>query len=239
MVASWYPEGDVIGLVKACAAILPIPGDIYETMGAAGAKGHLEGIYAHLLGRDLNARAHTLWKTQHDSGELSVSATTPDSATYTLSGWDHASREYCRLLGAYFVEVHRLDGAAEPSVVHPKCRAAAARPASGPCAGGSPEATLRAGEARVPAQARRDGRVDARARGGLDRRGGRAGRAERRALRGRAAALRVVAAARARRRRARRGLRLGDRALDRRHLGPRVAAGRRRSASCARSASTT
>ncbi len=126
VVASWYPEGDVIALVKACAAILPIPGDIYETMGAAGAKGHLEGIYAHLLGRDLNARAHTLWKTQHDSGELSVSATTPDSATYTLSGWDHASREYCQLLGAYFVEVHRLDGAAEPSVVHPRCRASGA-----------------------------------------------------------------------------------------------------------------
>jgi hypothetical protein len=123
VVASWYPEDDVIGLVKACAAILPIPGDIYETMGAAGAKGHLQGIYAHLLGRDLAARAHTLWKTQHDSGELTVSAATADSATYTLSGWDHASREYCRLLGAYFVEVHRLEGSVEPSAVHPKCRA--------------------------------------------------------------------------------------------------------------------
>jgi len=123
VVASWYPEDDVIALIKACAAVLPIPGDIYETMGAAGAKGHLEGIYAHLLGRDLSARAVTLWKTQHDSGELTVGGTTPDSATYTLCGWDHASREYCRLLGAYFVEVHRLAGAAEPSVVHPKCRA--------------------------------------------------------------------------------------------------------------------
>ena len=123
VVASWYPEDDVIGLLKACANVLPIPGDIYETMGTGGARIHLEGIYAHLLGRDLAARAHTLWKTQHDSGDLAVSEATPDSATYTLSGFDHASREYCRLLGAYFAEVHRLDGAAEVSVVHPKCRA--------------------------------------------------------------------------------------------------------------------
>jgi hypothetical protein len=124
VVASWYPEDDVIGLIKACSVVLPIPGDnIYETMGAGGARVHLEGIYAHLLGRDLGARAHTLWKTQHDSGELVVSGSTPESATYTLTGWDHAAREYCRLLGAYFTEVHRLDGAAEPRFDHPKCRA--------------------------------------------------------------------------------------------------------------------
>jgi hypothetical protein len=124
VVASWYPEADVLALIKACATILPVPGDIYEMMGTVGARGHLEGMYAHLLGRDPAARAHTLWKTQHDSGDLEVTAATPDSVTYTLSAWDYASRDYCRLLGAYFVEVHRLDGAAGPSVVHPECRAA-------------------------------------------------------------------------------------------------------------------
>ena len=104
----------------------PIPGDIYETMGAAGAKVSPGGDLRASCSGAICRRAHvTLWKTQHDSGELTVGATTPDSATYTLSGWDHASREYCRLLGAYFVEVHRLAGAAaQPSVVHPKCRAA-------------------------------------------------------------------------------------------------------------------
>lgn len=125
VVASWYPEEEVIELVRACAKLLPVEGgEIFETMGAYAARTHLEGIYADLLGRGNAARARTLWKTQHDTGLLSVRSETPSSVTYELTDWDHASPEYCRLLGAYFGEVHRLGGAASPGFEHPTCRAA-------------------------------------------------------------------------------------------------------------------
>jgi hypothetical protein len=55
-----------------------------------------------------------------------VRSETPSSVTYELAGWDHASRDYCRLLGGYFAEVHRLGGAASPRFEHPSCRKAGA-----------------------------------------------------------------------------------------------------------------
>ena len=122
VVASWYPEEDLMGLIVACAALLPVPGDrVFETMGAFAAQTHVQGVYADLLNRGAATRARTLWKTQHDSGTLSVTSETPTSVTYELLGWNHSSAEYCRLLGGYFAEVHRLSGAASPTFLHPTC----------------------------------------------------------------------------------------------------------------------
>ena len=135
----------MIGLVKACAAITADPRRHLRDDGRRWRKEVTWRIYAHLLGRGSVGARVTLWKTQHDSGELTVSAATPDSATYTLSGWDHASREYCRLLGAYFVEVTGSAGAAEPSAVHPRVPGQRRRLLRLDRAAGSrPEATLRA-----------------------------------------------------------------------------------------------
>jgi len=123
VVASWYPEEELLELIRACAALLSAESDgIFETMGTWAARTHLEGIYADLLGRGNAARARTLWKTQHDTGVLSLRSESPSSAAYELTGWDHASPEYCRLLGGYFAEVHRLGGAASPTFEHPTCR---------------------------------------------------------------------------------------------------------------------
>jgi hypothetical protein len=122
VVASWYPEEDLIRLLDVCAEVMPEGG--FELMGALGARTHLEGVYADLLHRSAPTRARTLWKTQHDSGVLSVTSETPVSVTYELVDWAHASGAYCRLLGAYFAEAHRLSGAAEPTFEHPACRGA-------------------------------------------------------------------------------------------------------------------
>lgn len=103
--------------------VLPpeLEGGQFEAMGAAAARLHLDGIYAPLLQRDPAVRARTLWKTQHDSGELALTHLTADSATYELTGWEQLGAEHCRLLGGYFAEVHRLTGAAEPSYEHTAC----------------------------------------------------------------------------------------------------------------------
>ncbi len=121
VVASWYPEEDLVALIKACQGAVPEVS--YEVMGAMAARGHLEGVYADLLRRRTPTSARTLWKTQHDSGVLSITAETPHSTTYELVGWDHASIEYCRLLTGYFAEAHRLSGEREPTADHPRCRA--------------------------------------------------------------------------------------------------------------------
>jgi hypothetical protein len=121
VVASWYPERDVFGLMMGVAKLFPLEGGQFEAMGAAAARLHLDGLYAPLLQRDPAVRARTLWKTQHDSGELVLTNLTEDSATYELNGWEQLGAEHCRLLGGYFCEVHRLTGAAEPSYEHTAC----------------------------------------------------------------------------------------------------------------------
>jgi hypothetical protein len=124
VVAAWYPEEDLLALISACASVFPVRGDsIFESMGAITARVHLEGIYADLLERDCSARVRSLWKTQHDTGDVWVSRETGKSATYQLTDWVVKSAEYCRLLGGYFAEIHRIAGAADASFVHPSCRA--------------------------------------------------------------------------------------------------------------------
>jgi hypothetical protein len=124
IVAAWYPEEDLLGLITACAGVFPVRGDsIFETMGALAARGHLEGVYADLVQRSVAARAATLWKSQHDTGQLVLVRETENSATYELVDWGLSSGAYCRLLGGYFAEVHRFAGASEPSFAHPSCRA--------------------------------------------------------------------------------------------------------------------
>jgi len=123
VVGAWYPEEDLIGLFNACAPLVPAPHDqAFEVMGALAAGTHLEGVYSDLLFRGALSRARSLWRTQHDSGALSITKETPTSATYELVGWEHSSPQYCRVLGGYFAELHRLSGAVRPEFSHPTCR---------------------------------------------------------------------------------------------------------------------
>ncbi|HTO70570.1 MAG TPA: hypothetical protein VMR31_11970 [Myxococcota bacterium] len=128
VVAAWYPEEDLLALIRACAGVFPARGEsIFESMGAAGARNHMEGIYADLMGREPSARAHALWRTQHDTGELRVAHAAPTSVTYELSDWTLQAADYCRLLGGYLAEIHRIAGAPDPTFLHPACRASGAR----------------------------------------------------------------------------------------------------------------
>jgi len=121
LVASWYPEEDFYELLCACAALFPGGDSAFEMLGPATAQDHAEGMYANIFKRDAVSRAHIMWKTQHDSGELVVTQETPTSATYELRDWGYASPKYCRVVGGYFTELHRISGVAA-RYTHPTCR---------------------------------------------------------------------------------------------------------------------
>ena len=126
VVASWYPEDDFFQLLCATAALYPGGDAAFEMLGAATAQDHFEGMYTDIVKRDAASRARIMWKTQHDTGEMVLLEETPSSATYELRDWTPASPRYCRVVGGYYTELHRLDGAAAPSYTHPVCRSSGA-----------------------------------------------------------------------------------------------------------------
>jgi hypothetical protein len=115
VVASWYPEQDFFELLCACAALFPGGDAAFEMLGAATAQDHAEGMYTDIMKRDPVSRARIMWRTQHDTGDLVLLDQTANSATYELRDWSPASARYCRVVGGYFTELHRLDGAGAPA----------------------------------------------------------------------------------------------------------------------------
>lgn len=123
--SQWYPEEDFAALMRACASLLPDPDDrVFERMGEVSARTHLEGIYADVASNRIpGVRTQVLWRAQHDTGDLVLVSHSGSSARYELTGWDHASPEFCRLMSGYLAEAHRLRGAADVTIEHVACRA--------------------------------------------------------------------------------------------------------------------
>ena len=124
VVASWYPEDDFYELLCACASLFPGGDSAFDLLGAATARDHAEGMYVDTLKREPVSRARIMWKTQHDTGDLVLAHLSENSARYELSGWSQTQPRYCRVVGGYFTELHRLTGAASPTYTHPVCRSA-------------------------------------------------------------------------------------------------------------------
>jgi hypothetical protein len=131
VLASWYPEEDLLGLARAVACLMPpAAGDPWEVMGRVSARDHLEadGTYAHLLdgAQDplaIPARAFALWASQHDSGKLETRIDGPASASVRLVEFAAPSREMCGIVGGYLAETLRLVGFAAPAAEKTACRA--------------------------------------------------------------------------------------------------------------------
>jgi hypothetical protein len=124
-VAAWYPEEDMIGLVRALARLLPGSGeDALVTIGRLNARMHLQGTYAHLLSdarpEALPVRAVALWRTMHDTGDFSL-AVDGDTAEARLSGYGHPSAEMCTMLGAYLLELFAMAGVRDAKVEEVAC----------------------------------------------------------------------------------------------------------------------
>jgi hypothetical protein len=105
---SWYPEEDLVALLRAMAPLLGDVGpDPFELMGRAAVREHMKGVYEHLLKGDrlsLARRVSTLWQTQHDSGRLQLIDQGPGRARWELDGYAHPSREMCGTLRGYVLE---------------------------------------------------------------------------------------------------------------------------------------
>lgn len=123
--SSWYPEEDLLALVRGMLALLPgsRPKNL-EMMGAAIARDHMEGVYEHLRSESASAlprRTAALWGSQHDTGAPSVTIEEPGRARYEIQGYGHPSAEMCAIVQSYFVEALRCAGWADVKAAKLEC----------------------------------------------------------------------------------------------------------------------
>jgi hypothetical protein len=126
-IASWYPEEDLLALIRALGAILPDQGrDVFEQMGRFSARDQFAGVYRHLLeGGDefsLPRRGLVLWESQHDSGRLEVTLGKPGSAQVEVIDYALPSVEMCKILLGYTVEMLVMAELKDPEVTQTACR---------------------------------------------------------------------------------------------------------------------
>ena len=117
LAASWYPEEDLVPLVRAMARIQGVPdATFFEMAGRLSAQGHAKGIYKHLAAGDrdsLTRRALVLWSSQHDTGEMTMEAESTGKVRVALRGFGLPSREMCTLTGGYIAETFEVSGCKE------------------------------------------------------------------------------------------------------------------------------
>lgn len=125
LVSMWYPERDLLGLLRALGAMLPPTPDPFAFMGRHTAREHLGGIYrGHLRPGEIErmlASAATLWRNYHDTGDLRAELAPPHAAILSLRDFAATSRELCRLLDGYFFELALQSGARDVVVTKLGC----------------------------------------------------------------------------------------------------------------------
>jgi len=151
-VAFWYPEEDLVELVRALARILPVGmGRIYEQMGRLSARDQLTGVYRHLLeGGDvlsLPRRGLALWQSQHDTGRLKLTLDGPGAARIELADYALPSREMCEILLGYTTEMFVMAEVPAPAVRKTACRLDGAPSCSWQCSW-TPQAVVAAASGR-------------------------------------------------------------------------------------------
>ena len=114
-VARWYPEQDMVGLVRVLARLLPASHEEpLVTIGRLNARHHMQGAYRHLFdGFDLSRvplRAVTLWRSMHDTGDLHVTLRERE-AQVDVVDYGHPSPEMCVMIRPYLEELFSAAGA--------------------------------------------------------------------------------------------------------------------------------
>lgn len=110
--ASWYPEQDLLELLRAVLRLLPgDEGEALIQMGTMTARSHQEGVYSHLMeGRGTASTSFALWSSMHDTGVLRVVNEGSRRQRIDLKDFGLPSREMCDIVRGYIAEVMRLSG---------------------------------------------------------------------------------------------------------------------------------
>ncbi len=104
LVGSWYPEQDVMRLLKAVVQLIGAP-DGYEKSGVLLARKNLATVYAHVVRPGQGVPAvltyiSALWSNYHDTG-TETATFSANSCRIEVKDFAVCSAEYCRLIGAY------------------------------------------------------------------------------------------------------------------------------------------
>ena len=124
--ASWYPEEDMVPLVRAAARVLGEPErPFYEKAGRFSAQMHADGVYRHLVregeSESMARRALVLWSTQHDTGAMEMQATGNGQVRVVLRGFERPSREACLINGGYLAATFEISGYKDVQVEKQGC----------------------------------------------------------------------------------------------------------------------
>lgn len=125
----WYPEEDLLELIRAVAALLPMDGEsALQMVGRGSVMAHKEGSYRSLHeAADITAlprRVIALWGTQHDTGEMRMILNAPPAepgGLLVLKDFAAPSREMCTVLLGYLAESLLNIGVKEPHVDKSAC----------------------------------------------------------------------------------------------------------------------
>jgi hypothetical protein len=125
LVASWYPEEDLVPLVLAIARIAGEPDLAFcEKAGRLSAKAHAHGVYKHLVAGErhsLARRALALWSSQHDTGVMEMSGEESGCVRVALRDFAAPSREFCAINAGYVAATFELSGCRDVRVKKLAC----------------------------------------------------------------------------------------------------------------------
>jgi hypothetical protein len=109
---SWYPESDLLTLIRVMIELLPgTMEDIVQVIGQTTAQEHREGIYSHLLeGGPTPAGGFALWSSMHDSGRLQARRDGDSGMLIDLIDYAYPSAEMCLMVEAYILESLAMGG---------------------------------------------------------------------------------------------------------------------------------
>ena len=113
LMADWYPQEDLLALIRALMKIIPgDPDQVLRGMGAATARELGDGVYSNLMTNSGSASTtFALWSSMHDSGTLKArrDAKTKE-IVFELVDFGSPSAEMCAITGAFIQESVRMSG---------------------------------------------------------------------------------------------------------------------------------
>lgn len=124
-IAQWYPEEDMIGLVRVLVQLMPPTTEpALRVIGRLNARHHVSGAYAHLFAdadlARLPLRARSLWKAMHDTGDLRM-VVADGEAEVEISGYGYPSAEMCEMIQPYLEELFASAGLAKVRIDKRAC----------------------------------------------------------------------------------------------------------------------